>query len=296
MREKLSSSKRPAHPHTHGRIGAASSRICRHSYSAPTEGVDLQGVCKVVPSGVKTQTPTLPLWQLRSHWPAHLTHPRSMANRRPFVQQPQLSAFAMRGESMAIAGRMRARERRHGPHAVRHASKGGSGARATHALPRERRARPPAKTCVQKDDCAHALANACDDDDDHRPRARVHHRPRARPREQLPKASCPEGGEGRQHHQSTRPPWGLGDYSGRGRLHTVSGTRSSPTLLGGVSAWSAVLTPWTSCPWADRRNLPPIRVRVLVSGRSGPQHPSSGIERETPFQPGVSQRPPMVTG
>ena len=38
MREKLSSSKRPAHPHTHGRIGAASSRICRHSYSAPTEG------------------------------------------------------------------------------------------------------------------------------------------------------------------------------------------------------------------------------------------------------------------
>ena len=38
MREKLSSSKRRAHPHTHGRIGAASSQICRHSYSTPTEG------------------------------------------------------------------------------------------------------------------------------------------------------------------------------------------------------------------------------------------------------------------
>ena len=38
MREKLSSSKRRAHSHTHGRIGAASSQICRHSYSTPTEG------------------------------------------------------------------------------------------------------------------------------------------------------------------------------------------------------------------------------------------------------------------
>ena len=61
---------------------------------------------------------------------------------------PRTRTFAMRGESMAMAGRVRARERRHGPHAARHASEGGSGARATRALPRARRASPRVKACV----------------------------------------------------------------------------------------------------------------------------------------------------
>jgi len=46
---------------------------------------------------------------------------------------PHTRAFAMRCEHMAIAGRMRARERRHGPHAAQQASEGGSDARERRA-------------------------------------------------------------------------------------------------------------------------------------------------------------------